>query len=297
MGISFGAILLLEEYGVFSAGKTILDFGSSNTYDASPEEIIAFVERHNPLPRKNLYEWAHDFAEGSGRDKAGFQKNTSFAGELFEVAGMSYDSVDIANGYKTTIVDLNTRTLPSRMWQKYDAVLNFGTSEHILNQMNTFAAVHDATSEGGLMLHNVPSVGFVDHGYFCYTSRFFLDLASYNEYEIVDIWYDQADGMENLFASCRQYQACFSSVAQRLACIDTDTRESRLNRLEIPIVSLSVIFRKKRSGAFKGLVETSTSVGNVPSSVLRSYGRALNSQKEKITRISSRVMRILRGAF
>lgn len=295
MGISFGAILLLENYGLLGKGKTILDFGSSNIYEATPEEVIGFVERHNPLPRRDLCDWAQDFAEGSGRDEAGVATNRSFAGELFEVAGMTYDSIDIATGYNTTILDLNTRSLPHRMYQKYDAVLNFGTSEHILNQMNTFAAVHDAACEGGLILHNVPSIGYVDHGYFCYTSRFFFDLAGYNDYEVVDVWYDQAIGKENLFASCRQYQACFPSVALRLACIETDQRESELDRLEIPIVSLSVVFRKRRSGAFKGLVETSTSVGNVPSRVLHSYGRALNSKKAQVARFSSRMLRILRG--
>jgi hypothetical protein len=271
MGISFANIKLLEDYDLIGMQKRILDFGSSNLYGATPEQIINFVEKHNPRPRRNLNDWATTFANGSGVDANGVNKNESFAGELFEMAGMNYDSIDIAKGYKTTIVDLNTQVLPEEMVGKYDSVLNFGTSEHILNQMNTFAAVHAATKSGGLMMHSVPSIGFVDHGYFCYTSRFFFDMAGYNEYELVDMWFEQTEGSENLFASARQYQTYFPTLRERLARIDTEERERSLNLLQVPVISLSIIYRKTTEKPFMGMVETSTSVGDVSALVLGSY--------------------------
>jgi hypothetical protein len=274
MGITFGNIKLLEDYELVGRQKKILDFGSSNLYGATSEQIINFVEKHNPQPPRNLKTWAAKFAEGTGVDANGVNTNGSFAGELFEMADMKYDSIDIASGYNTTIVDLNTQVLPADMVGSYDSVLNFGTSEHILNQMNTFAAVHAATKAGGMIMHSVPSVGYVDHGYFCYTSRFFFDMAGYNEYELVDLWFEQTEGSENLFASARQYQTYFPTLRERLAMIDTEQRERSLDLLQVPVISLSVVYRKVNERPFMGMVETSTSVGDVSAQVLGSYAAA-----------------------
>jgi hypothetical protein len=177
MGINMATIHMMESYGLFGHGRNVLDFGSSNLYTATADEITAFVKRYNPKPRSDLNAWAARLAAGSHPDSSGRVLNEAFVGELLEAAGMSYDAVDIADGYKTTIVDLNSAQLPEEMVGAYDTVLNHGTSEHILNQMNVFAAIHAAAKQGGLIMHAVPSVGYGDHGYFCYTSRFFFLLA------------------------------------------------------------------------------------------------------------------------
>ena len=271
MGISMAIIQLMERYGLLAAGRNVLDLGSSNLYGATAEDITAFVRRHNPNPRADLDPWAQRLATGSGADASGQALNKSFVGEMLEASGMGYDAIDIAIGHKTTIVDLNTKRLPEHMIGAYDTVLNCGTSEHILNQMNVFAALHAATRKGGMIMHLVPSMGFVDHGYFCYTSRFFFDLAGYNKYEVVDMWYDGPSGSENVFATARQYQTYFPALTKRLDMIGRVERETVLNGTKIPTISIGLVFRKKNSDPFMGTVETSTSVGSVPSDVLVSY--------------------------
>lgn len=273
MGISMGAIHTLERYGLLGAGRRLLDFGSSNLYTASADEIIAFVNRHNPTPRADLNAWATRLAAGSQTDASGTALNQSFAGELLEAVNMPYDAVDIADGYKTTIVDLNTTALPPPMVGAYDSVVNFGTSEHILNQMSVFAAVHAATKTGGMIMHSVPSVGYVDHGYFTYTSRFFFDLAGYNQYEVVDMWYEGGVVHENVFASARQYQTYFPALTKRLDMIGKEERETRLDGIAVPMIALCIVYRKVKDVGFMGTVETSTSVGNVPANVLSLYNR------------------------
>lgn len=273
MGISMAAIQTMETHGLIGNGKKFLDLGSSNLYGASKEQVISFIQRHNPSPRNDLAEWAERLASGSGADAGGANKNESFAGELLEAAGMIYDAIDIAIGYKTTVVDLNTMRLPEQMEAQYDTVVNFGTSEHIINQMNTFAAVHAATKKGGYIMHSVPSTGYVDHGYFCYTSRFFFDMAGYNSYDVVDMWFDSPTTTENVFATARQYQTYFPSLTERLNKIGVEERETRLNKLMIPTISLNIVFCKKNNNPFMGMVETSTSVGNVPTDILSSYSR------------------------
>jgi hypothetical protein len=271
MGISMGTVHVMESYGLLGRGRKVLDFGSSNLYTATVDEIVAFVKRHNPQPRSDLSSWAARLATGSQPDGSGQALNQAFVGELFEAAGMGYDAIDIADGYKTTIVDLNSKRLPEKMVGAYDTVLNHGTSEHILNQMNVFAAVHAATKTGGLIMHFVPSIGYVDHGYFCYTSRFFFDLAGYNHYEVVDMWYEGPASQENVFASARQYQTYFPVLTKRLEKIGQAERESVLDKIGIPTISIALVYRKVKDVPFMGTVETSTSVGALPSDLLSTY--------------------------
>jgi hypothetical protein len=261
----------LERYGLVGAGRKVLDLGSSNLYLATADEIKAFVRRHNPNPRDDLEAWAARMAAGAQPGADGQASNQSFVGEMLEAAGMEYDSIDIASGYKTTILDLNRKRLPDHMVGAYDAVLNFGTSEHILNQMNVFATVHAATKRGGMIMHNVPSVGWVDHGYFCYTSRFFFDLAGYNEYEVIDMWYDGPTFGENVFDSAHQYQSYFPALTKRLGRIGISEQETLQNATAIPRFTLAIVYRKHKDVPFMGAVEQSTSVGAIPEELLRSY--------------------------
>lgn len=275
MGVTMGSMLRMEQQGLLGAGRSLLDFGSSNLYTATKQEIVDFVRRHNGSPRRDLESWAQKLAEGSrATGPEGPAPNLSFIGQVLEEAGMTYDAIDIADGYKTTIVDLNTNRLPKHMIGAYDSVINCGTSEHILNQMSTFAAVHEATKPGGLMLHTVPCVGFQNHGYFTYTSRFFFDLAGYNNYEVIDMWFERA-GTENLFAAARQYTTYFPALNDRLARIGKEPSETAIDALEIPTVAIGLLMRRRTGDPFMGTVETSTSVGNVPKSVLSSYMKKL----------------------
>lgn len=271
MGINMAMVHVMEKYGLFGTGRKVLDFGSSNLYIANKAEVVDFVKRHNPKPREDIDSWAERIAAGSQLGASGQALNQSFIGELLEAASMGYDAIDIADGYKTAIVDLNTSRLPKQMVGTYDTVLNHGTSEHILNQMNVFAAVHAATKRGGLIMHLVPSVGFVDHGYFCYTSRFFFDLAGYNQYEVVDMWYEGPASDENIFASARQYQTYFPVLTQRIENIGKVERETVQDRIAVPTIAIGIIYRKNQDVPFMGTVETSTSVGQLPSDLMTSY--------------------------
>lgn len=273
MGIRMSTIHTFDAQGLFGYDRKILDLGSSNLYGAPMSEIIDFVRKYNPKPRADLDAWAGSLASRSGNAEDGQPRNQAFVGELLEAAGMIYDAIDIADGYKTTIVDLNSAPLPRRMKSFYDTVINCGTSEHILNQFNTFKAVHDATKVGGIILHQVPSVGYTDHCYFCYTSRFFCDLAGYNQYSIEDLWYDGSVANEKLYDSIRQYQSIFPALKRRVEAVGSVDLDTKLDAMTIPTVSIGVIFRKEAHKPFSGTVEMSTSVGTV---FLGGRGRGLS---------------------
>lgn len=112
---------------------------------------------------------------------------------LYESLGFEYTSIDIDNDEKNEdsksniIMDLNFDQLDEEHFNKYDLVTNFGTSEHLLNQLNFFKTMHNLTKEGGYLISEVPCMFGINHGMFKYEPKFFTDLARSNAYQVIDI--------------------------------------------------------------------------------------------------------------
>jgi O-methyltransferase len=185
---------------------------------------------------------------------------------------MKYLAFDIFQGYGTEILDLNVATLPAQYRGHFDAVINSGTTEHVLNQYNSFKTIHEATRVGGCMVHALPASGFTDHGYFTYTGRMFFDLASYNGYEIVDFYYDGPAGTDDLYQSSRSYAGSIEHLGKDL---------SGLKPAAIPNYSLVVILRKVHDAPFRACLETSTTAGAVTDDVRTAYAEPAAASDEE----------------
>jgi hypothetical protein len=98
----------------------------------------------------------------------------------FESVSMDIEGADIR-------VDLNEGQVRPDCQSAFDLAINAGTTEHVANQGNAFAAIHTLTRRGGLMYHQVPAFGNIDHGFFGYQPKFFHRLAELNDYEIVHL--------------------------------------------------------------------------------------------------------------
>lgn len=260
MGFAMKNLEYLSNKGYLTNPRSaILDIGSQNLYHATPEAIRAFVERHGAITDQ------HAFAEEAKRisyfswPRAG--ERTSYISELLDLTPFEYTSYDVCPALKTEIFDLNEEHLPAHYREHFDVVLNFGTTEHIINQMNSFRVMHDAVKVGGIFFHQLPSVGWVDHGYFCYHDCFFDDLAKANDYEIVECWYTLAGQ---------------ASLADRDI---RDVEQPELPRsgncpqglLTIPSFNLNVIMRKRVSRSFAVGLELATSHSAVSADVARLY--------------------------
>jgi hypothetical protein len=71
---------------------------------------------------------------------------------------------------------------------RYQLVTNHGTTEHLLNQFNSFKMVHDLAAKDGLIMHALPFLSYLDHGYFNYQPNLFIDLARSNGYDLLGMW-------------------------------------------------------------------------------------------------------------
>ena len=106
--------------------------------------------------------------------------------------GFDYASIDVDGSPGSIPIDLNFDSLPPGAAGKYQLVTNYGTTEHVANQLNAFKIIHELTAWGGLMVHELPTQGHVNHGLISYNFNFFFMLSRSNGYKIVLADYRQS---------------------------------------------------------------------------------------------------------
>ncbi|AMK75097.1 MULTISPECIES: hypothetical protein [Methylomonas] len=117
------------------------------------------------------------------------EKSITNAKDLYSLLGYAdYQCIDASGIQDALLMDLNNDIREFYgFFQEYDLVTNLGTAEHCFNQFSVFKNLHDLCKLGGLMVHALPAQGNVNHGFYNYHPRFFLDLAVANGYDIVDL--------------------------------------------------------------------------------------------------------------
>lgn len=177
----------LDERGVFSGGaKRLLDIGAQNFFHVPVDEGLAFLKRVGS--QLNDQELANRAWELSRRAQWPPSRDSLFLHEFFDGTPIDYTGFDIFPGAKTQIFDLNFQALSPDQQEQFDIVLNFGTTEHVFNQYNCFKVIHEAAKPGAYMFHQVPCTGWLDHGYWVYSPRVFMELAEANGYEVCELW-------------------------------------------------------------------------------------------------------------
>jgi SAM-dependent methyltransferase len=118
---------------------------------------------------------------------ANFSKSAPSSLQFWAALGLRRSAIDVEGD--AIRLDLNRGRLPRRLRGAFDLVVNGGTTEHIANQMNAFRIIHQLTRVGGVMYHELPAGGLVDHGLVSYQPKFFNMLAKLNGYEALYIRY------------------------------------------------------------------------------------------------------------
>jgi hypothetical protein len=154
-------------------GGRILDIGSQD---------VSATTRSDLQPIMSMLHG--DRADGLIQERFGDGKLWK-VGDLFEGSRYRHESIDLYPGRSIIQADLNSFAVPKDYWGAFDLVANLGSSEHIFNQANAFRCIHDLTKLGSVMWHNVPAVGYFNHGLYNYHPLFFVFMARANKYEIV----------------------------------------------------------------------------------------------------------------
>jgi hypothetical protein len=180
-----GLYYQLAQAGALSGVRRIVEFGSQDmhcwNYATLLNRVVAAMGK-DPFDPDTLQAVAH-----GGPAKV-----------FYERLGWDYHCIDTDGRHGAITLDLNFDPAPEEHKGRYDLVTNFGTTEHLINQLNAFRVLHDLTAPGGLMLHISPFVGCVEHGFFTYQPNFYYALARYNSYEVLGLWFNPNTALSSL---------------------------------------------------------------------------------------------------
>ena len=165
---------------------TILEFGEANWYGDMPIPALladlAVVIKDEPR-RSEI------------RDRIATLSNDKPDGHLFAIAKLVYaalfqpqflHAIDFHGTDAALRLDLNQ---PIALERQYDVTMNNGTAEHILNIGQFLKTIHECTKPGGLMLHEAPFNGWIDHGFYTLQPTLFFDVAAANQYDLLGLFY------------------------------------------------------------------------------------------------------------
>jgi hypothetical protein len=171
----------LFEHGLLARNGALLEFGEANWYgDLNPQALMDDINRfvRDPIHRDALSKRLTNIIE-SGGELVGFHIAKIFYEIFFapsELQAVDFEGTQIAQRQ-----DLNH---PITLNRRFDVVINHGTAEHIFNIGQVFRTVHDYTLPGGLMIHESPFTGWIDHGFYSLQPTLYFDLADFNQYAL-----------------------------------------------------------------------------------------------------------------
>lgn len=182
-----GLLSSLKEKGALPSKKSVMEIGAqqlANSFLDSKEELVRLGLlfgatkpcpllaglRNQQIVHGTLEHLSHDAPE---------------ARIFWEWLGYTYSSIDVDSRFASLSIDLNFDSVPERECHEYALVTNYGTTEHVANQLNAFKVIHDLTMPGGLMLHRLPAQGMFNHGLVNYNPKFFWMLCRSNGYMVV----------------------------------------------------------------------------------------------------------------
>ena len=164
---------MFQEYGI-KPGASICSLG---------DQTIVIKENELRLIEQFVTTYADTF------DKSKYAARLDeriHVAEIYRDAGFEYTSIDLNGRGGALPIDLNMWPNPNLPETTYDIVMNYGTTEHLANQINAFAIIHYLAKPGGLFLHHIPVLHFSAHAMIVVTPYFFLRLIDSNNYEILE---------------------------------------------------------------------------------------------------------------
>ncbi|MGZ0080396.1 hypothetical protein [Methylomonas sp. YC3] len=262
MGMNIECMLYLQSKNILSKDKNkVLDIGPQNVYNCTVDQIKEFVLNQGGDVSSSHFNDEAVRLEYFSTPRP--DERTTLFSEITDLTNIEYKAFDVCPAFKTQLLDLNFDPLPAEDYERFDVVLNFGTTEHVFNQWNSFSIMHDALKVGGVLYCVLPASGYLDHGYYCYTPLFFRDLANANGYEILDMFFAQAgeNSLKGIQADIRKESMFQSSNSANLAPQDD----------RVPCFNIHVVVKKSRSGVFKCGLEVATAHSSASEAMIARY--------------------------
>lgn len=168
-------LIELKRSGAIDGFTSVIEIGSQQLSDPFLEAEDALLELYALFgkPRTPI---------GEPVGSSNFTDRAPASRAFWASLGFTYSTIDYSGHRDSIALDLNHDDVPDRLRGAFQLVINAGTTEHVANQDNAFCVIHDLTAKGGVMYHEVPAQGHMNHGLFNYNPKFFWLLARENDY-------------------------------------------------------------------------------------------------------------------
>jgi hypothetical protein len=249
MGLGTEAINILIELrnaGHIGGSGAVMELGAqqlSNVFLESNEQLRELADLFGVTTPHNLPDpIATHFVHGQMRHLAA---SAPRAEQFWRWIGFEYSAIDIDGSPSSVPLDLNYDGVPEAEIGKYQIVTNFGTTEHVANQLNAFKVIHDLTALGGVMIHQVPAQGMMNHGLVNYTHKFFWMLARSNGYQL----------LKSRFGSSELAYALPDNIRENDSAAQTDPRLETYRTIDC---ALFVVLKKVYDIAYVAPLDVAT---------------------------------------
>ena len=92
----------------------------------------------------------------------------------------AYENADI-------IFDLNSHELPDEFKNRFDYILDGGTTEHVFDYPQALRNIVAMLKVGGKIFHYVPATGWTNHGYYTLSPSLLADFYQSNGFRVEDL--------------------------------------------------------------------------------------------------------------
>lgn len=176
MGIVQGtARLLIEEAMERSFHGSVLQLGRQDI-KVSPSRLLAISGEAGFNGSKVTVGLSKDI----NRNEEAFVPSENFFRYLgfSEVLSLDYSDYEGAE----IIFNMNSKELPEHLRDRFDAVVDGGTMEHVFDVVQFLKNASEMLRVGGRIIHISPVSNQINHGFYCFSPTFFIDYYKANNY-------------------------------------------------------------------------------------------------------------------
>jgi len=188
--VDYHVLEALRKAALLPKKPSVLELGESEWYgDVPPAELAKVIDATvaDATKRAALRQRLQELVDGKSPTRSWDIAKVFYSAMLDyrEIVAIDFHGTPAAQP-----IDLNH---PVDLRRRFDIVIDGGTAEHVFNVYQFFKSCHDLTEPGGLMLHNNPFRGWIEHGFYSFHPTFYWDLAGANRYEVLMLVYHEAD--------------------------------------------------------------------------------------------------------
>ena len=135
------------------------------------------------------------------------------------------DILDISDTEEANIIhNLNLPIEDINLMNKYDVIFDFGTMEHVFNNIVHLQNIFKMLKKNGLFILDLPANGWLEHGFRQYSPTFFYDLCYQNNKSLRLLHLSLVHNKLDYGVDVLPY---YSNDEEASKCIDTDSSKFR----------------------------------------------------------------------